>query len=56
MESVLYLKNLDGMPDIVLYICYQTVFIFFVYFWVFTIRIHNAVGEGGVSRIGDARL
>jgi hypothetical protein len=28
MESVLYLKSHDIMPDTVLYICYHTVFIF----------------------------
>jgi hypothetical protein len=26
---------------------------FFGIFLVFTIRIHNAVGEGGVNRVGD---
>jgi hypothetical protein len=49
MESVFYLKNLDSMPDIVLYICYHTVFIYLFFYRFFTIRIHNAVGEGVVS-------
>jgi hypothetical protein len=26
---------------------------FFGFFGVFTIRIHNAVGEGGVNEVGD---
>jgi hypothetical protein len=50
MESVLYLKNHDCMPDTVLcnMLPYSTVF---WVFWVFfTIRIHNTVGEGVVSR------
>jgi hypothetical protein len=50
MESVLYLKNHDSMPDIVLYICYHTVFIFLGFWGFFTIRTHNTVGEGVVSR------
>jgi hypothetical protein len=35
MESVLYLKNHDIMPDTVLYIYYHTVFIFFCFFGFF---------------------
>ncbi len=38
MESVLYFKNHNIMPDTVLYICYNTVFIFFFWgggFWGF---------------------
>ncbi len=50
MESVLYLKDHDNMPDTVLYICYHTVFIFWGFWFFFTIRIHNTVGEGVVSR------
>ncbi len=50
MESVLYLKNHDGMPDTILYVCYHTVFIFLGFLFFFTIRIHNIVGEGVVDR------
>ncbi len=47
MESVFYLKNHDNMPDIILYIRYHTVFIFFGFFeFFFTIRTHNNVEEG----------
>ncbi len=34
VESVLYLKNHDIMPDTVLYICYHTVFICWVFFFL----------------------
>jgi hypothetical protein len=46
MESVLYLKNHDTvLCNMLPYSIY-----FFWFFGFFTIRIHNTVGEGVVSR------
>jgi hypothetical protein len=51
MESELCLENHDGMPDTVLCsLLPYIIYLLFVVFGVFTIRIHSTVGEGVVSR------
>jgi hypothetical protein len=50
MESVLYLKNHDSMPDTVLCNMLPYSIYFFCFLFFFAIRIHNTVGESVVSR------
>jgi hypothetical protein len=44
MESELYLRNRDGMPDTVLCILLTYIIYFFYFFVFFPIRIHSTVG------------